>query len=115
MDHSFTGRILPLDSAAMKRPRPEAEVVDSSRVRKFPRQFAWADSRLRDMLSALTLEEIALLFFLHLAADRRGCSFWADGTLAKRLPLHEEEVQQARAGLVEKGLVAYRYLYDRRV
>ncbi len=109
MDRPFPGRILLLDSAGMKRPRPDSEVVDPARVRTFPRQFAWADCRLRDVLSVLTKEEIALLFFLHLAADRRGCSFWADGTLAKRLPLREEEVRQAREGLVAKDLVAYRY------
>jgi hypothetical protein len=89
--------------------RPDIEVVDPSRVRSFLRQFAWVDPRLRDVLSNLTLEEIALLFFLHLAADRHGCSFWSDATLAKRLPLREEEVRKARAGLVQKDLVAYRY------
>lgn len=109
MDRPFPVRILLLDSAGMKRSRPDSEVVDPARVRTFPRQFAWADSRLRDLLSVLTKEEVALLFFLHLAADRRGCSFWADGTLAKRLPLREEEVVRARRGLVEKDLVAYRY------
>jgi hypothetical protein len=92
----------------MRPPRPD-DVVDPRRLRTMARPFAWADCRLRDVLSALTLEEIALLFFLHLVADRRGCSFWADPTLAKRLPLDEEAIRQARAGLVRKGLVAYRY------
>lgn len=83
--------------------------VDPDRVRKLPRHFAWIDHALRDRLAALSLEEIALLFFLHLAADRLGCSFWADSTIAKRLGLREGDVIQARFHLVERGFIAYRY------
>lgn len=86
-----------------------ADPVDPTRVRTLPAHFAWVDHRLRDRLRELTLEEIALLFFLHLAADRTGCSFWADTTIAKKLGLREGDVVQARHGLVTKGLVAYRY------
>jgi DNA-binding MarR family transcriptional regulator len=86
-----------------------ADPVDPTRVRTLPAHFAWVDHRLRDRLRELTLEEIALLFFLHLAADRTGCSFWADTTIAKKLGLREGDVVQARHDLVAKGLVAYRY------
>ena len=86
-----------------------ADPVDPTRVRTRPAHFAWVDHRLRERLRELTLEEIALLFFLHLAADRTGCSFWADPTIAKKLGLREGDVVQARHGLVTKGLVAYRY------
>jgi hypothetical protein len=86
-----------------------ADPVDPTRVRTLPAHFAWVDHRLRERLRELTLEEIALLFFLHLAADRTGCSFWADTTIAKKLGLREGDVVQARYGLVTKGLVAYRY------
>ena len=50
---------------------PFAEPVDPTRVRTLPRHFAWVDHRLRERLRTLSLEEIALLFFLHLAADER--------------------------------------------
>lgn len=83
--------------------------VDPSRIRALPPHFAWADHRLRDRLSGLSLEEIAVLFFLHLCADRNGCCFWADATLAKRLSLREGDVIQARNGLIQKGFVLYRY------
>lgn len=86
-----------------------AAPVDPTRVRTLPRHFAWVDHRLRDRLRELSLEEIALLFFLHLAADKTGCSFWADSTIAKRLRLREGAVAHARVGLVSKGLIAYRY------
>ena len=90
-------------------PLPLAEPVDPTRVRTLPRHFAWLDHRLRDRLRDLSLEEIALLLFLHLAADRTGCSFWADGTIAKKLGLREGDVSHARYRLVAQGLVAYRY------
>jgi hypothetical protein len=86
-----------------------ADPVDPTRVRTLPRHFAWIDHRLRDRLRDLNLEAIALLFFLHLAADKTGCSFWADATIAKKLGLREGDVVHARARLVAQGLVAYRY------
>jgi hypothetical protein len=61
------------------------------------------------VLGALSLEEIALLFFLHLAADRNGCSFWSDATIANKLCLREGQIVAARGGLVQRGFVAYRY------
>ncbi len=90
-------------------PPPFAAPVDPTRVRTLPRHFAWIDHRLRERLRDLSLEEIALLLFLHLAADRTGCSFWADATIAKKLALREGDINQARFRLVAQGLVAYRY------
>lgn len=94
----------------MTTPTPTTrEPVDPARVRKLPPHFAWADHRLRDVIGTLELEETVLLFFLHLAADRNGCSYWSDATVAKKLRLREGLVVSARAGLVARGLVAYRY------
>jgi hypothetical protein len=88
---------------------PDREPVDPARVRLVPGHFAWVDHRFRDILHRLSLEEIALLFFLHLAADRNGCSFWADSTIAKRIGISEGSVVQARQGLLRKHLIAYRF------
>jgi DNA-binding MarR family transcriptional regulator len=93
----------------MSKPENHATPVEPTRVRSLPAHFAWADHRLRDRLATLTLEEIALLFFLHLAADKTGCSFWADSTIAKRLGVREGDIVAARVELVRKGFVAYRY------
>lgn len=93
----------------MKPPKVDPHLVDPNRVRTLPRHFAWVDHRLREILHTLCLEEIAVLFFLHLAADKQGLSFWADSTIAKKLGLREGEVTQARYGLLSKGLIAYRY------
>lgn len=93
----------------MTNPTTDRAPVDPARVRKLPRHFAWADHRLRDLLGELALEETALLFFLVLAADRNGCSYWSDTSVAKKLRLREGLVVSARAGLIARGLVAYRY------
>ena len=86
-----------------------SEPVDPTRVRTLPPHFAWIDHRLRQRLHQLSLEEMAVLLFLHLAADRTGCSFWADSTLAKKLGLGEGDIIQARYRLLSRGLIAYRY------
>ncbi len=81
--------------------------VGSARARMLPARFAWTDHRLRDRLrgrfQGLSLEEIALLFFLPLAADKTGCSFWAGSTIAKKLGLREGEVIEARYRLVARA------------
>ncbi len=87
----------------------ERTPIDSARLRKLPNHFAWADHRVREHLPTLTLEEIALYFFLHLAADRFGLSFYADSTLSRLLGLSEGQIAQARVGLGAKELIAYRY------
>lgn len=93
----------------MTHPMPERAPVDPARVRALPKHFAWVDHRLRERLKDLSLEEVALLFFLHLAADRNGCSFWSDAALGRKLNLKEGDVIQARFALVQRGLIAYRY------
>ena len=93
----------------MHPPLPFAEPVDPTHVRTLPRHFAWVDHRLRDRLRALRLEDIALLFFLHLAADRHGLSFWSDAMIARKLSLDEGAIVQARTRLVAQGLVVYRH------
>jgi hypothetical protein len=87
----------------------DRQPVCPDRVRLPPAHFAWLDHRLRDELSRLSLQEVALLFFLHLVADKLGCSYWSDAAAAKRLGIQTGEVTEARLGLVRKGLVAYRY------
>jgi len=93
----------------MTNPMPERAPIDPGHVRALPKHFAWVDHRLRERLKELTLEEMALLFFLHLVADRNGCSFWADSTIAKKLGLKEGDVIEARYGILSKGYIAYRY------
>ena len=96
----------------MQPPLPFAEPVDPTRVRTLPRHFAWVDHRLRDRLRALRLEEIALLFFLHLAADRHGLSFWSDATIARKLSLREGNRDPAAPATLSGGSPGSRYFAD---
>ena len=91
-----------MEKTAYPLPRPD-------RVRTFRIPFAWADPRLRDRMQELTVEEGHLFFFLHLAADRFGCSYWSDGALGRKLNLSEGSLIEAREGLIAKGRIAYRY------
>jgi hypothetical protein len=86
-----------------------ADPVDPARVRTRPRHhFAWVDPRRRDRLRDRRLEAIALVFFLPLAADTHGLSFWSDAPIARKLGLREGDVTQARDRLIATGLIAYR-------
>jgi len=87
----------------------DRQPLDPHRVRRLVRPFAWVDVRLRHRLKDLDPGAIAVLFFLHLAADRHGCSFYSDAAIARHLGLSEEEVTEARLALVRHGLVLYRY------
>jgi hypothetical protein len=109
MGPSLAERPRQVPFAAMSDADPDRKLVDPHRVRMLPAHFAWVDHRLRGVLHTLSLEEIALLFFLHLAADKTGCSFWADGTIGRKIGLPEGEVVQARQRLLSKRLIAYRY------
>lgn len=85
--------------------------IDTARLRKLPSHFAWVDRRLRAWLPSMSWQEMALCFFLHLAADRNGVSFYADLTMARILGMREGEVVHARLSLRGKGLIAYRFPY----
>ena len=80
-----------------------------SRRRRVPRQFSWIDQRLvrERHISRCTSEGLALYLFLVTVADAEGLSFYGDGTIAKLLGWSEAQLQQARAGLVRAGLVAF--------
>jgi len=83
--------------------------VEPNAVREIPHSFGWADHAIRKHLSRLTPVEIALYFFLILAADRHGLSCWRMERIARELGhLDFAEVFAARETLTAMGLVAYR-------
>ena len=82
-------------------------VPELKRVLSAP--FAWVDRRLlfNGFLSQLTHSEILLYFFLVLAADRDGLSFYNYDKICHRLKLDIDNYVQARNGLIEKKLIAF--------
>lgn len=84
-------------------------IVKPDAVREIPRSFGWIDHAIRDHLCCLTPVEIALYFFLILAADRQGLSCWRIERVARELgDIDFAELFVARETLVARGLVAYR-------
>jgi hypothetical protein len=91
-------------------PHPR-EVIRADRVRTIPQSFSWIDRQLLHggFLKNLTTEEIALYFFLVLVSGPEGTSYWGYQSISRLLKLPEDDLIRATAGLVKKGLVAFRY------
>lgn len=81
----------------------------TDRVRTIDGGFAFIPHRfLRDgFLAALTLDEMLLYFFLCLAADRHGISFYRHESIGALLHLEFDPLLLARQGLIAKDLVAF--------
>jgi hypothetical protein len=80
------------------------------RVRRVPRQFSWIDQRLvRDghISRCGGVQALGLYLLLVTVADSQGLSYYSDKTAARLLSLSEVELRQARANLVNAGLIAY--------
>jgi hypothetical protein len=71
--------------------------------------FAWIDRRFlfNGFLAALSPHENLLYFFLVLAADRDGLSFYSYDKICQVLTLAVDDYIQARNGLIDKGLIAF--------
>jgi hypothetical protein len=71
--------------------------------------FAWIDRYflLNGFLAALSPHENLLYFFLVLAADRDGLSFYGYDKICQLLQLAVDDYIQARNGLIDKGLIAF--------
>lgn len=71
--------------------------------------FAWIDRRflLNGFLAALSHHENLLYFFLVLAADRDGLSFYGYDKICQLLQFAVDDYIQARNGLIDKGLIAF--------
>jgi len=82
-------------------------VPEKKRVLAAP--FAWIDRRylFDGFLSRLSPKENLLYFFLVLAADRDGISYYAYDKICTLLKLDADDYIQARNGLIQKQLIAF--------
>ena len=89
----------------------ERRVICEERVRQIPKSFSWIDREIlhSGFLFRLTQEETLLYFFLTLVAGPEGTSFWGYRSMGRLLKLSEDEVRLATAGLLKKGLIAFRF------
>lgn len=79
------------------------------RARKIAGSFTALEHRfLRDgFLQSLTHHELLLYFFLVLAADRNGISFYSYDRICTILSLRVDDYILARNGLIDKDLLAF--------
>lgn len=88
--------------------RPRS-VLKPDRIRKIEDSFAFLEHRfLRDgFLETLEGAELNLYFFLVLAGDRNGMSWYAYDRICAMLRLTLEEYIEARNNLIHKDLIAF--------
>lgn len=81
------------------------------RRRRIPDHFSWVDHRLvrERHIERCDPDDCALYLFLLTVADADGLSYYADGSIARRLSLDESRLRAARARLVRADLVAYEH------
>ena len=84
------------------------KVLNPDRLRRIDGGFSFIPHRfLTDgFLSSLTQKEILLYFFLILASDRYGLSFYSYDVICSYLELCVNDFIGAREGLIEKDLIA---------
>ena len=89
--------------------------IVAERIRKIPRHFSWIDHRLvRDQhLENCSHVAAALYLFLVTVGDAKGLSYYGDKSICKHSRMKLSDLQQARANLINIGLIAWqRPLYQ---
>ena len=84
-------------------------IINPNRIRRIHGGFSFVPHRFltEGFLSSLTQKEILLYFFLILASDRYGLSFYSYDLICSYLELCVEDYIEARDGLIEKDLIAF--------
>ena len=85
------------------------KVLNPDRVRCIERGFSFIPHRfLTDgFLASLKQKESLLYFFLVLASDRYGLSFYSDDAVCSLLKLSLDDYLDAKDGLIEKDLIDF--------
>ena len=85
------------------------KILDPKRIRHIDGGFSYIPHRfLTDgFLYTLNQKELLLYFFLILASDRYGLSFYAYDAICSYLRLSVDEYIKARDGLIKKDLIAF--------
>jgi hypothetical protein len=89
--------------------------IVAHRIRKVPNHFSWIDHRLvRDRhIENCSHAAAALYLFLVTVGDAKGLSYYGDKSIIKHLGMNLSELQNARANLINIGLIAWqRPLYQ---
>ena len=85
------------------------KIIRPDRVRHVNGGFSFIPHRfLADgFLTSLSQQEVLLYFFLILASDRNGLSYYSYDSICRFLQLDNDEYLKARDGLLTKDLIAF--------
>jgi hypothetical protein len=86
------------------------QIIDRKRIRKINGSFSWIPHKLitGGFLEDMSTYEISLYFFLIAVCDRNGVSFYHDDRLCRLLKIDLARLGEAREGLIQRSLVAYK-------
>jgi len=89
----------------------DKQIIDHKRIRKINGSFSWIDHRLitGGFLKDLSSYEILLYFFLVAVCDRNGVSFYHDDRICRLLKIDLAGLGEAREGLIQRSLLAYKF------
>ena len=84
-------------------------ILNSQRVRRINGGFSFIPHRFltEGFLSALDPHQLLLYFFLVLAGDRNGLSFYSYDSICNLLKMSMDQYLQARNALIEKDLIDF--------
>lgn len=84
--------------------------VLKGRIRQIPGSFSWVDHRLvrERHIENCSHSQAALYLFLVCVADDKGLSYYGDPALMKRLGMDQTTLDEARSGLINNNLIAWR-------
>mgnify|MGYP006298347017 CR=1 FL=1 len=84
-------------------------ILDAGRIRRIDGSFSFVPHRVLTggFLAALAPEALLLYFFLVLAGDRHGLSFYSYDSICNLLHLSVERYVKARNELIQSDLIAF--------
>jgi hypothetical protein len=85
------------------------KIIDKSRIRRIDGGFAFIPHRFLTggFVSDLSRGQLLLYFFLILAADRFGLSFYSYDKICTLLEMSLDQYVEARCALIKKDLIAF--------
>lgn len=85
------------------------KIIDKERVRRIDGGFAFIPHRflIGGFVSDLSRDQLLLYFFLVLAADRVGLSFYSYDKICTLLEMSLDQYVEARCALIKKDLIAF--------
>jgi len=85
----------------------EKHPINPLRIRKITGSFAFIEHRFRSFIKTLTHQELLLYFFLVLAADQQGLSYYTADRICSCLKISLKQYLKARQSLIRKDLIAF--------